>query len=300
MPLHNRGETIERALASLSAQTFRDFEVVIVDCGSTDDTRTRVADFFQSSTFKTFPFPYKFETRDYVPVGVEDWNEPVRLARGTYIAMLEGDDYFLPEHLTQAHAALSRAEHIGVYATGNQRRKRKLSGLIPAAGHLRAIYLMDEVPPPSETIFIRCDRKNNPFLYNDRDYGYAPEIDLYIRIALAGFDAYYAASQDVVRRVTTGKSTTEWKYFADHFRIAQMYRDTPGLLPGDARAARLYAQKHAYYQYVRECHSNGRNCMELRKRLVEMDGYMFYARYLQTAIERAVIKTKMKIRALYV
>ena len=45
IPCHNSARTIRRALASLEQQTFSDFEVVLVDDGSTDDTRNTLLDF---------------------------------------------------------------------------------------------------------------------------------------------------------------------------------------------------------------------------------------------------------------
>ncbi|HKE58452.1 MAG TPA: glycosyltransferase, partial [Pyrinomonadaceae bacterium] len=43
MPTYNRADTIERAIRSVQAQTFQDWELIVVDDGSTDDTATRVA-----------------------------------------------------------------------------------------------------------------------------------------------------------------------------------------------------------------------------------------------------------------
>lgn len=300
MPLHNRGNTIERALDSLCRQTFREFEAVVVDCGSTDDTRRCVSSFFSSPEFARSPFPYRFETREWVPVGVEDWNEPVRLAGGAYIAMLEGDDFFLKDHLAQAHGVLALEKNIGIYATGNQRRRRAISGLIRAEDHLRNIYLMEEVPPPSETIFARLDKSGVPFIYNDKDYHYAPEIDLYMRIGLQGFDAYYASTQDVVRRISPAKPNTDWKYFADHFRVAELYKDATGIGPLDYRRARRCARKRAYYQYAKECRiGQSEGCNELRRRLVEKDSMMFYIYFLQARLQRVITKIKMGLKRLY-
>ena len=42
LPVHNGGEHLYDAVASLVSQTFEDFEIVVVDDGSTDDSATRL------------------------------------------------------------------------------------------------------------------------------------------------------------------------------------------------------------------------------------------------------------------
>lgn len=50
IPLYNKVDTIERTLRAVEAQVFRDFEVVVVDDGSSDDSAAVVA-----RTKRTFP-----------------------------------------------------------------------------------------------------------------------------------------------------------------------------------------------------------------------------------------------------
>jgi glycosyltransferase involved in cell wall biosynthesis len=42
MPTYNREDTIERAIKSVQAQTFRDWELIVIDDGSTDNTAGRI------------------------------------------------------------------------------------------------------------------------------------------------------------------------------------------------------------------------------------------------------------------
>lgn len=222
MPVVNRGETIFSSLCSIARQKCRDFEVVIVDCGSVDSSRTEIERFFTSEEYRTAEFPYRYEQQDYFPVTVEDWNEPVRLATGRYVAMLEGDDSWLPEYLQTAYDKLSANPGIGIYATGNQLYVRQRQGYIEPASAARFMYTYTEVPPPSETIFVRTDHAGQAFLYNDTDYEYAPEVDLYIRIALDGYGVFFDDRQHTVRNIST-KDRTTWHYFHDGFVVANKY-----------------------------------------------------------------------------
>jgi glycosyltransferase involved in cell wall biosynthesis len=223
IPVTNRGKTIYNTLLSVCNQFFRDFEVVIVDCGSNDNTRDEINRFFHSNNYKNNSFEYQYIVLEYIPKTVEDWNEPIVKASGKYIAMLEGDDQFLKENLKMAYDYLSTHENIGMYTTGNQFRKRiYLQGLIQPDVWIKELFLMRETPPPSETIFIRLNNNNKPFLYNTRDYEYAPEIDLYFQIAMDNYNAYYSDTQLVFRDNSPKKRNT-WHYFVDNYTILKKY-----------------------------------------------------------------------------
>jgi GT2 family glycosyltransferase len=127
IPLYNREKTIYNTLSSLSRQSFNNFNVKIVIYKCDDDTDGQVSLFFKSEIFKKNPFDHEIK---YSDLNFDDWNGPVLLADGKYIAMLEGDDQFLPEHLNTAHSILSVKDNIGIYATGNQHRFREKFGII--------------------------------------------------------------------------------------------------------------------------------------------------------------------------
>ena len=85
---------------------------------------------------------------------------------------------------------------------------------------------MCEVPPPSEAIFIRVNKSGVPFLYNDTDYEYAPEMDLYTRISLEGFDAFFSERQDVIRDISPKPwYINTWHYVVDRFVLLEKYQD---------------------------------------------------------------------------
>lgn len=276
MPVTNRGKTIFDALHSVALQTCRDFELVIVDCGSQDNSREEIARFFASETYRTHSFPYRYEQRDYVPQTVEDWNEPVRLATGRYIAMLEGDDGWRPEYLQTAYNKLSACSEIGVYATGNQLRPRQRQGYLNSNELIRFIYGQTEVPPPSETIFVRTDRAGIPFLYNDTDYEYAPEIDLYMRIGLDGYAGYFDDCQNTIRDISP-KDRSSWHYFHDQFAVAEKYASV-----FDAKA-RIILQNILLHRVIHTMISNRKTStfLDLRTHIIQEVGWK---RYMQVLI----------------
>lgn len=227
IPATNRGDTIYRALNSVAKQSYRNFELVIVDCASKDNTISEIKRFFLSDDYKNNPFKYKFEIMDYTPIGTEDWNDPIRLAKGKYIAMLEGDDKWLHNHLLNAFEVLSKNPSVGIYGSSNLTGKRSFHGLLENDKAKDFCYIMNVGPvPPSESIFIRLDKNKKPFLYNSSDYAYSPEIALYVDIMLNGYDMYYSQKQDVYREPSTNPEKQKtWYYFADRFVLIDNYKN---------------------------------------------------------------------------
>ena len=89
VPTYNRRETIQAAIASVQRQTFSDWELIVVDDGSTDET----ADLIEGSDPRLVLIRQKNQ-------GVNAARNTAMLrARGSYIAFLDSDDEWLPHHL---------------------------------------------------------------------------------------------------------------------------------------------------------------------------------------------------------
>lgn len=97
MPAYNAGATIEAAIASALAQTFADFELIIVDDGSTDDTLLRALRCGGADT--------RLRIVNQRNAGVSDArNLGIEMARGKFIAFLDADDLWHPTKLECHHA----------------------------------------------------------------------------------------------------------------------------------------------------------------------------------------------------
>lgn len=208
---------------SVQKQTFRDFEVIIVDNKSTDNTIKEINRFFSSKDYRKNPFEYIFNQNKEPLKGVKNWNEPIKLAKGKYIAVLEGDDQFVSAHLEEAHHILTKHKYIGVHSVCNQFSKfKKKCGLIKPKTFFQDVYTLKAVSPPSQTIFIR-EYKGKPYFYNVDDYIYCPEIELYLRISDDGLKAYHNNKRNVIRDIGSAKSL--YIYFRDKLKIINKYRN---------------------------------------------------------------------------
>lgn len=99
MPVFNVENYIEETIGTLKGQTFSDFEVILVDDGSTDSTLTRVAHAIEGDV--------RFGLYSQENSGAaQARNNAMRLARGNYIIFLDADDLFEPTMFEKMIASL--------------------------------------------------------------------------------------------------------------------------------------------------------------------------------------------------
>src|SRR3972149_1034912 len=91
IPSYNRADMLRRAIRSVLAQTFTDFELIVVDDGSTDNTVNPVEEFSDSRV--------RFMRRSVNEGAARARNMGVELSCGEWIAFLDSDDEWLPRRL---------------------------------------------------------------------------------------------------------------------------------------------------------------------------------------------------------
>lgn len=89
MPTYNRADTILRAIGSIQSQTFTDWELIIINDGSTDNTLELVANLDERIRVVTQPNQGVTTAR----------NTGLRHCRGDFFAFLDSDDRWRPIHL---------------------------------------------------------------------------------------------------------------------------------------------------------------------------------------------------------
>jgi GT2 family glycosyltransferase len=102
MPAYNRADVIGRAIQSVLTQSFEDFELIIVDDGSCDNT-LEVASSFDDPRVRI----YKLERNSG---SAHARNRGIEIARGQWIAFQDSDDEWLPTLLERHAANFARPE----------------------------------------------------------------------------------------------------------------------------------------------------------------------------------------------
>ncbi len=108
IPLYNKEAYIENTLKSILAQTFTDFEIIIVNDGSTDASLEKVMS-FTDARIRLFTTENK---------GVSAArNVAMQNASGTYFAFIDADDYWHPFHLGKLQETITTLQHLSVFTT---------------------------------------------------------------------------------------------------------------------------------------------------------------------------------------
>lgn len=110
IPTFNRAGLLRQAIQSILQQTFQDFEIIVSDDCSTDDTASVVADVHDSR------IRYQRTAKNLRPP--RNWNACARLARGDLFALLPDDDVYCPDFLRTMVSALERDPAIGFAQCG--------------------------------------------------------------------------------------------------------------------------------------------------------------------------------------
>jgi GT2 family glycosyltransferase len=98
IPTYNRETFISRAIESVFAQTYKDYEIIVIDDGSTDQTRDKVSKYGDRVR-------YIYQQNLGPSAGR---NVGILNARGKYIAFCDSDDCFFPEKLEKQMAYIQK------------------------------------------------------------------------------------------------------------------------------------------------------------------------------------------------
>ena len=112
MAAYNEELTISKAIDSICAQTFNDWELIIIDDGSTDSTADVVRRYIDKDSRIRF---VRNKTNMKLPTSL---NKGIRLAKADLIARADADDINLPERLAKQFAFMQAHPEVDVLGTG--------------------------------------------------------------------------------------------------------------------------------------------------------------------------------------
>lgn len=111
MPMHNSERYITEAIESVLAQTYTNWELLVIDDGSTDHSREMVEEYVQKDNRISL-----LTNENHTGLPGTPRNLGIQHAQGKYIAFLDSDDIWLPEKLAQQIALFKDNRTAVVYS----------------------------------------------------------------------------------------------------------------------------------------------------------------------------------------
>ncbi len=101
IPTYNSANYLPEAIESVLAQTYKDFEIIVIDDGSTDNTKDVVAPYLDRIIFSEVPNGGPARAR----------NRAIRESSSEYVAFLDADDIWYPDKLERQLTVFSENQH---------------------------------------------------------------------------------------------------------------------------------------------------------------------------------------------
>ncbi|NVM20749.1 MAG: glycosyltransferase [Desulfobacterales bacterium] len=249
IPTHNRARLLKEALGSVLAQDFRDFELIVVDDGSTDDTSQLLGSYPQILVVR----------QDHHGVSAAR-NSGIALASGRFVAFLDSDDLWLPGKLsTQAAffesdptALICQTEEVWIrngIRVNPKKRHKKHSGMI--FEHCLELCL---VSPSAVMMQRRLLEEVGGF---DESLPACEDYDLWLRIACR-FPIYLISSPLVIKRGGHEDQLSS-EPGLDRFRVRAVEKILEsGFLTTEQRTAAVEILKRKCAVYAGGCLKRGR------------------------------------------
>ena len=187
MPAYNASTTLAAALESLQAQTLDDFEVVVVDDGSEDDTG-KILEVWQARDPRLQSVAQ--EHKGLIPA----LNRGLELCRGRFVARLDADDLAHPQRLEKQVRLLGEHPEISVVGTlvetfpreevreGLRLYEEWLNQLVTHEDICREIFIESPIAHPSAMVHRREILELGGYL----ERGWPEDYDLWLRYFTAG------------------------------------------------------------------------------------------------------------------
>ncbi|MCL4503557.1 MAG: glycosyltransferase [Deltaproteobacteria bacterium] len=242
IPTYNRAALVQEAVASVLAQSFRDFELIVVDDGSTDGT---------PEVLSPYASRLRFLRRENQSGVSAARNTGIAAARGEWLAFLDSDDLWLPEKLARQMAYLEEHPDLLICQTeetwvrrgirvNQPQTHRKIGGQIFYQSLERCM-----VSPSAVMLHRRLLAQHGGF---DEELPAAEDYDLWLRLGWRYEIGLVPEPLIIKRGGHADQLSAQWGL--DRYRIRALLKllEEPELPASQARAARqVLARKCAIY-----------------------------------------------------
>lgn len=202
MPVFNGEQFVKEAVQSILAQTYTDFDFIIIDDGSTDRTLDILSRIRDSRI--------RLVTHRQNQGLIDSLNEGFRLSTGEYVARMDCDDVAHPSRLSKQVLFLDRNTSIGAVGSSVRTIGTKIDRIRPPGGHeLIKISCLFDSPMVHPSVILRKDVLSDPVY--DKSYTHAEDYELWTRLLLKGVRLHNLSDELLDYRVHNAQVSTQYR-----------------------------------------------------------------------------------------
>jgi len=176
MPVYNGEDFLKQAIESILAQTFIDFEFLIINDGSTDGT-ARVISKFSDSRIKAINNDENLRL-------IRTLNKGLDLSKGKYIVRMDADDLSHPDRIRNQVEFMESNPEVGVSGTWNSIIGNRDSKMEYPVDDFNIRYMaLYQCPFTHPTVILRTSMLRSARLYFDPKYLHAEDYEFWLRCA---------------------------------------------------------------------------------------------------------------------
>lgn len=246
VPVFNAGAYLDRAIASVRAQTLADFELIVVDDGSTDDALDRARSIPDSRLC------FMRQSNQGAPTAL---NRGLAAASGEYVALLDADDFWalnkLERHLecfrNHPEADLT---FTGIAYVGIDDLPLNLPPRLPSGRFTFEQLFVDYVIPSSSAMAFRLSAARIAGSF-DPAMLYMYDIDFVLRIARARPHNIVGMTEPLTfYRRHPRQQTSDWRPMAQYRTKLLERHSLPATSDGARLLRRANVNAHRYFSYL--------------------------------------------------
>lgn len=249
IPTYNRPHYLRQAIESVLAQTYANFELIVIDDGSTDDTRLAVKQFDDPR------IKYLYQNNAGRSTAR---NHGLEVSTGDYVSFLDDDDLYLPHKLTSQTAFLKNNGWIDLVASGTNAidhqgqflRSEKPWLHQPELTLAKCLY---SCPLPTCSVLLRRNSLQRMRYWFDHQLDVAEDTDFFIRMLIADCEMAWLPEIVCLRRVHDNNSQGNSLRYVHAYRklLNNLFAELE-LVPTDISSAEQLSIR-VHYKLVGAC-----------------------------------------------
>lgn len=266
IPTYNRADLLPALLNSLVLQTFSDFEIIICDDGSVDNTSEIVNEYKDKIDIK-----YILLENNGGPAAPR--NAGIRAAEGEYCAFLDSDDEWYVDKLTEVSKVLEKGFD-WTYHDLDIKKNNEITGVVKARDYNKKnameSLLVNFNPVPTSSVVVRTEvLKQVGFFRTEKSFHFVEDFDYWLRLVKVNTNSFAIKKSLGIyndHEVNNSKSKLQIEKLGD---IYDLYNEK--LKSKDVTLAKYYAQFSLAYNS-----SDNNLCKQICGQMIKLKFFHLY------------------------